>query len=101
MEEESWKENHGGCIMEESSFEEAARQSGGGTQEAPGDAQEAPGGTRRTPGDTRRHPGGSQGAPRSAAVSVSVSVPMLLRLRSVFKGSRHLRAAGQHLRDPR
>ena len=80
-------------------IEEAARrrQSGGGSQEAPGDTQ------RRQVafGRHQRAPGGSQEAPRSVSVSVSGSVPILLLLLNVFEGPRHMRAAGQRLRDPR
>ena len=117
MEEDSWRGNHGGCIMDESSL---GRQPGGGRQEKAATQGEAvsrrqPGGTRRHPGGARREPGGpqeaprrhqeaarsSREAPRSVSVFVFVSVPILLLVLGVFTGPRRLRAAGQCLKDPR
>ena len=62
MEEESWRGNHSGCIMVESSLK---RQPGKGSQEkAPGDTKEAPGSTQEAPRRhqraPRRQPGGTQ-----------------------------------------
>ena len=72
MEEESWRRNHGGGIMEEGPWRhsEALRVK----QRHPGDIQEAsrrhpeaprrhPEGPKRHPEAPRRHPGGTQGAP--------------------------------------
>ena len=78
MEEESWRGNYGGVIIEEAA---RRRQPGKGSQE------EA---ARRL-----------QETPRSVSLSVSVSVPILLLELNLFKGPRRPHAAGQRLRDPR